>query len=153
MMISKEFVTQAAADLYEETLEIRRHLHEHPELSFHEVATSAYVEEKLKALGIPYQKGYATHGIAAMIDSGKAGRTVVLRADMDALPIEEDASHAVCSKNKGVMHACGHDMHTASLLTTAKILSNMKDQFCGRVMLVFQPGEECFPGSMASSPT
>ncbi len=146
MMISKDFVTQAAADLYEETLEIRRHLHEHPELSFHEVATSAYVEEILKALGIPYQKGYATHGIAAMIDSGKAGRTIVLRADMDALPIEEDASHAVCSKNKGVMHACGHDMHTASLLTTAKILSNMKDQFCGRVMLVFQPGEECFPG-------
>ena len=148
----KEKILSASADLFGETVEMRRHLHRHPELSFHETATSAYVEERLAAMGITYKKGYgafggeAGHGIVGIIEGGRPGRTIGLRADMDALPIEEAEDHEVRSESAGVMHACGHDMHTASLLTTCKILQQNRSELPGRYIVVFQPGEESWPG-------
>lgn len=148
----KDKILKAAADLFDETVAMRRHLHRHPELSFHESATSAYVAERLREIGIPFKTGFgsfggeAGHGIVGLIEGGKPGRTVGLRADMDALPITEDASHEVRSQNEGVMHACGHDLHTASLLTACKILWQMRHELHGRFVVIFQPGEESWPG-------
>ncbi len=148
----KDKILKAAADLFDETVAIRRHLHRHPELSFHEAATSAYVAERLRKIGIPIKTGFGSfggeegHGIVGLIEGGKPGRTVGLRADMDALPITEDASHEVRSQNEGVMHACGHDLHTASLLTVCKILWQMRHELSGRFVVIFQPGEESWPG-------
>ncbi len=144
--MNKESILNEAAELYAETIKIRNYLHEHPELSFHEENTSAFVAERLKEIGIPIRTGFAKYGIVGLIECGNPGKTVALRADMDALPIEEDASHVPCSKNKGVMHACGHDLHTASLLTTAKILFRHRNELKGRILLIFQPGEETWPG-------
>lgn len=146
LMISKEEILGAADALYEQTVGLRRHLHRHPERSFCERETSHFVQERLRALGIPFRTGYAEHGVAAFVDGVGEGPTVVLRADMDALPITEDPKHECCSENEGVMHACGHDFHTASLLAVAQILAERRDKFRGRVMLVFQPGEESDPG-------
>lgn len=148
----KDKILKAAADLFDETVAMRRHLHRHPELSFHESATSAYVAERLREIGIPFKTGFgsfgeeAGHGIVGLIEGGKPGRTVGLRADMDALPITEDASHEVRSQNECVMHACGHDLHTASLLTACKILWQMRHELRGRFVVIFQPGEESWPG-------
>ncbi len=148
----KEDFLKAADSLFDETVATRRHLHSHPELSFHEAATSAYVADKLREIGIPFKTGFgafggeAGHGIVGLIECGKPGRTVGLRADMDALPITEDESHEVRSLNEGVMHACGHDLHTASLLTVCKILWQMRHELQGRFVVIFQPGEESWPG-------
>ncbi len=148
----KEDFLKAADSLFDETVVTRRHLHRHPELSFHEAATSAYVADKLREIGIPFKTGFgafggeAGHGIVGLIECGKPGRTVGLRADMDALPITEDESHEVRSLNEGVMHACGHDLHTASLLTVCKILWQMRHELHGRFVVIFQPGEESWPG-------
>lgn len=137
----------ALADgVFEYVKRVRRDLHEHPEVSFHEEWTSAYVERQLRAMGISYQKGFAQYGIRAIIEADAPGETVVLRADMDALPIEEDKSHQVCSTIDGVMHACGHDMHTAILLGVAQILIDNRKSWSGRVVLLFQPSEEVWPG-------
>ena len=126
------------------TLEDRRHLHAHPELSFEEEATVGYVAERLDALDIPYRRVAGT-GLVAEIRGG-AGPTVALRADLDALPIQEANEVPYRSQNPGVMHACGHDVHTASLLGAARILQQTRDQFNGTVRLLFQPGEEKLPG-------
>ncbi|MEX2231893.1 MAG: M20 family metallopeptidase [Cyclobacteriaceae bacterium] len=130
-----------------EVIESRRHLHANPELSYQEYNTAKFVAEKLQSFGIKVKEGVATTGLIAEIE-GKDPRkkSVALRADMDALPISEENNVPYRSKISGVMHACGHDVHTASLLGTARILNSVKDQFEGTVRLLFQPGEEKNPG-------
>lgn len=130
-----------------EIIESRRHLHEHPELSYQEYNTAEYVAAKLESFGISVKKGVATTGLIAEIAGKDAGKkSIALRADMDALPISEANDVPYKSTVPGVMHACGHDVHTASLLGTAKILNAVKDSFQGTVRLLFQPGEEKNPG-------
>jgi amidohydrolase len=130
-----------------EVIELRRYLHANPELSYQEFNTAKYVAGQLKNFGLSPKEGIATTGVAVEI-AGKnpAKKTVALRADMDALPIHEANDVPYKSKVPGVMHACGHDVHTSSLLGTAKILHAIKDQFEGTVRLIFQPGEEKNPG-------
>lgn len=128
-------------------IEYRRHIHANPELSFEEEKTAAFVSEKLTQMGIEHKTGIAKHGILAVIKGGKGlGKTIALRADMDALPVTEDNNLPYKSKNNGVMHACGHDIHTACLLGAAKIINSLKDEIKGTVLFVFQPGEEKIPG-------
>jgi amidohydrolase len=142
----KEKILQLAKQYAPETIEIRRHLHAHPELSYKEFETSAFVQERLKELGIPYEIK-ATTGVVGLI-KGKnpAKRVIALRADMDALPIKEENSVSYKSRNEGVMHACGHDAHTSILLGASKILQELKSEWEGTVKLIFQPGEERNPG-------
>lgn len=129
-----------------EFIDIRRHLHANPELSYQEFETSLFVQGKLKEFGIPFEIK-ATTGVTGLI-KGKnpESRIIALRADMDALPIKEENDIPYKSKNEGVMHACGHDVHTTCLLGAAKILSELKDEWEGTVKLIFQPGEEKNPG-------
>ncbi len=128
-------------------IDIRRHLHAHPELSFQEYQTAKYVAEKLKSFGITPTEGVADTGLVALIEGKNPQKKVVaLRADMDALPIQEANEVPYKSTAPGVMHACGHDVHTSSLLGTAYVLSQLKDHFEGSVKLIFQPGEEKIPG-------
>ncbi|MET4108657.1 M20 family metallopeptidase [Hymenobacter sp. UYP22] len=138
----KTLAAEAAAD----TVALRQHLHAHPELSFQEHNTVAYVTAQLHKLGLPTQPIAGT-GVVALIEGRNPGRrTVALRADMDALPITEQNEVPYKSTNPGVMHACGHDVHTASLLGVARILVALKEEFEGTVKLMFQPGEELLPG-------
>lgn len=142
----KEKIQLLAAEIHEETISLRRHLHRHPELSFEEYQTSAFVRSKLDELGIPYRP-MANTGIVAEIKGDlPSDQIIALRADMDALPITEVAGREYGSQNPGVMHACGHDAHTSSLLGTAKILQALKKEFGGTIRLIFQPGEEKLPG-------
>ncbi len=142
----KEQIQELSQKIFGDVVNNRRHLHANPELSFHEIATSAYVASKLDALGIPYVR-MADNGIVGLLSGSKPSNQVVaLRADMDALPIIEANDVPYKSTNTGVMHACGHDVHTSSLLGTATILSSMKDQFGGTVKFIFQPAEEKLPG-------
>ncbi len=142
----KERIQQLAASVLDETIQTRRHLHAHPELSFHEHETVAFVAAKLDELGIAYQP-MANTGLVALIKGDKpSDQVVALRADMDALPIEEANEVSYKSTKPGVMHACGHDAHTASLLGTASILNQLKSEFGGTVKLIFQPAEEVLPG-------
>ncbi|MBK9291520.1 MAG: amidohydrolase [Bacteroidetes bacterium] len=138
---------QMADGLTETIVKHRRHLHRFPELSFGEVKTAAYIAEVLGRLGIPYQTSIAGHGVVAYIrgEAGK-GRCIALRADMDALPIEEKNATPYASVHKGVMHACGHDAHMAMLLGAADLLSSHRSAFSGTVKLIFQPAEEQLPG-------
>ena len=140
-------IKEKAASYKEEVIAIRRHLHQNPELSFEEYNTSKYVCAKLDEFGIEYQSGIVKTGIVGLIKGNNPGSKVVaLRADLDALPILEENNVPYKSVNEGVMHACGHDVHTSSLLGVAKILNEVKDQFNGTVKLIFQPGEERLPG-------
>ncbi|PSL44212.1 amidohydrolase [Chitinophaga niastensis] len=143
----KEKIRQLASELQGETITHRRHLHANPELSYKEFQTAAFVEGKLQALNIPFER-MADTGIVALLQGSRAAsdKVVALRADMDALPIYELNEVDYKSRNEGVMHACGHDVHTASLLTTAAILSRMKNEFAGTVKFIFQPAEEVIPG-------
>ena len=128
--------------------EWRRHLHANPELSLQETATAAFVAERLTELGVPFVTGVGGNGIVATISRGQSNRNVGLRADMDALPIEERTGVAYASTRPGVMHACGHDGHTASLLGAAALLSR-EEGWTGTVQLVFQPAEEGYGGARA----
>jgi len=129
-----------------EFIEVRRHLHANPELSYQEFETSNFIQSKLKELGIPFEIKAGT-GVVGLIKGKNPGsRIIALRADMDALPIREENDVPYKSKNEGVMHACGHDVHTTCLLGAAKILDELKDQWEGTVKLIFQPGEEKNPG-------
>ncbi len=140
-------IKSLASAYKEEVISFRRHLHAHPELSFKEFETATFVANKLKEFGITEIESKATTGWSALI-KGKnpEKRVVALRADMDALPIIEANEVPYKSQNPGVMHACGHDAHTASLLGAAKILNEVRDQFEGTIKLIFQPGEEIIPG-------
>ncbi|MFP4061026.1 MAG: M20 family metallopeptidase [Bacteroidales bacterium] len=144
----KERILTLARDYNNDNISIRRHLHMYPELSFREFETSAYILGRLKEYGIPFQKGFVKTGIIGIIEGrkGNGEKTVALRADMDGLPIREQNYVPYKSKNDGVMHACGHDAHTACLLTAGRILNDLKDHIEGRILLIFQPGEEKLPG-------
>lgn len=129
-----------------EFIEVRRHLHANPELSYQEFETSGFVQKKLEEFGIPFEIK-ATTGVVGLIHGrNPKGRVVALRADMDALPIKEENDIPYRSKNEGVMHACGHDVHTTCLLGAAKILHETRSDWEGTVKLIFQPGEEKNPG-------
>lgn len=170
----KEKIKELSEKYLPEVIQIRRHLHAHPELSFEEYNTSKFIASKLKEYGIPFRDGIVKTGIVALIKGSltpsegvlsdhpplpsaerrspstladkERGRCIALRADMDALPITEANEVEYRSKNAGVMHACGHDVHTSALLGVAKILSLLKKEFSGTVKLIFQPGEEKAPG-------
>jgi len=142
----KNRIQELAASVLESTIQNRRHLHAHPELSFQEHKTVAFVAAKLDELGIAY-KPMANTGLVALITGDKpSDQVVALRADMDALPIQEANEVVYKSTQAGVMHACGHDAHTASLLGTASILQELKAEFGGTIKLIFQPAEELLPG-------
>lgn len=124
----------------------RRWLHQHPELSFHEKETSEYIFNHYKNKKVKVERNIGGYGIKVTIDSGKPGKTVAIRADFDAIPITEETGLEYASVNKGVMHACGHDAHTAYMLTLADCLIEMKDDFNGKVIVIHQPAEEMPPG-------
>jgi amidohydrolase len=145
--INPERIKSMAFAQKEELIAIRRHLHANPELSFKEHKTSAYISKILKEIGIPHQNGIVETGIVGLIHGkNPEKRSLALRADIDALPIEENNEVPYRSKNKGVMHACGHDVHTTSLLGAARILYALREEFEGTIKLIFQPGEEKLPG-------
>ncbi|RYY99369.1 MAG: amidohydrolase [Chitinophagaceae bacterium] len=142
----KDSIRAKASEYAPDFIKIRRHLHAHPELSYQEFETSAYVQARLRDWGIPFEL-MATTGVVGLIEGRNPGsRTVALRADMDALPIEEQNDVPYKSTRPGVMHACGHDVHTTCLLGAARILSETKNDWEGTVKLIFQPGEERNPG-------
>ena len=139
-------IKDLAKQYADEFIEVRHHLHIHPELSYKEFETSAYIQQKLTALNIPFEVKATTGVIGLLKGKNPDKRVVALRADMDALPITEENDVPYKSVNEGVMHACGHDVHTSCLLGAAKILSSLKHEWEGTVKLIFQPGEERNPG-------
>lgn len=142
----KEKIKLIASEIYSSVVAKRQHLHAHPELSYEEYETSKYVKEELHKLGIPFTE-IANTGILGIIKGDLASdKVIALRADMDALPITEANDVPYKSTNPGVMHACGHDVHTSSLLGTAEILTRLKSEFGGTIKLMFQPAEEKLPG-------
>lgn len=145
--MNKEKIKQLAADYHKEVVAMRRHLHKNPELSFKEFNTSKFIWDKLEETGISKKQKMADTGIVALIEGeNPAKKTIALRGDMDALPITETNNVDYKSQNNGVMHACGHDVHTSSLLGVGKILNEIKNDFEGTIKLIFQPGEEKLPG-------
>jgi amidohydrolase len=143
----KDKIKERVVSYHEGTVAIRRHLHAHPELSFQEKETARYISEQLTAFGVSHETGIADTGVVALIKGRNPDKKVIaLRADIDALPITEANDVPYKSKNVGVMHACGHDVHTTSLLGAARVLQELKDEFEGTVKLIFQPGEEKLPG-------
>ncbi|MDX1618283.1 MAG: amidohydrolase [Balneolaceae bacterium] len=143
-----EQIRSGAEDHFTEMVEIRRHLHRHPELSFEEYETTEFIAEKLEALGIRVDRPAET-GCVGVLEGGRASdRVVALRADIDALPIQEEGEHKseFLSEKEGVAHCCGHDSHTANLIGAAKILNGLKDEIEGTILLIFQAGEEKLPG-------
>lgn len=141
------FIRERSHAATEEVIRLRRHLHANPELSYQEYQTSKFIADTLRSYGLQPTEGVAGTGVVAVIEGkNPTSRLVALRADIDALPIQEVNTCSYKSKNAGVMHACGHDVHTASLLGTAKLLQAARDQFSGSVRLIFQPGEEKNPG-------
>jgi amidohydrolase len=147
MALLKEKIKSLALEYAPYFINIRHHLHANPELSYQEFQTAAYVQERLAEFGITNQKVMGRTGVIALIEGrNPKKRTIALRADMDALPIDEENTVHYRSKNKGVMHACGHDVHTTCLLGASRILNELKDEWDGTVKLIFQPGEEKNPG-------
>ena len=142
----KEKIKILAKEFAPALINIRRHLHANPELSYQEFATSQYVQEQLRTLGIPFEIKATTGILATIKGKNPDTKVIALRADMDALPILEENDVPYRSVNDGVMHACGHDVHTTVLLGAARILYNLRDEWEGTIQLIFQPGEERNPG-------
>jgi amidohydrolase len=142
----KETIRNEANRMEDIVIGYRRHLHAYPELSFKEYETSAFIKARLDELAIPWQSMAGTGVVGLVKGERPSDKVIALRADMDALPITEANAVDYASKNKGVMHACGHDAHTSSLLGVASILQSIKHQFGGTVKLIFQPAEELLPG-------
>ena len=142
-------VEQSASRWSDELVALRRALHEHPELAFEERETSQRAQHFLERLGIRCRTGFAKTGIVAVLEGAKPGPTVAIRADMDALPIDEPRGLPFASKVPGKMHACGHDAHTAIALGVAAVLSELRAELAGRAMFIFQPGEETLSGARA----
>ena len=144
---------QQAKELEQKTIEWRRHFHQYPELSNRETKTAAYIAEQLESLGLKVQTGIAKTGVVGLLETGKPGPVIALRADIDALPVTERNSLPFASKEittfngqqTGVMHACGHDSHISILMTVAEILSKNKSELKGIVKFIFQPAEEGAP--------
>lgn len=142
----KEEIMQLAKNIHQTVINNRRHLHAHPELSFKEYNTSAFVKARLDEMGISW-KAIANTGVVAIVKGAlPSDKVIALRADMDALPVTEANEAEYASQHEGIMHACGHDAHTSSLLGTAHILQSVKNKFGGTVKLIFQPAEEKLPG-------
>ncbi len=145
MLIDK--VKKLAKQYHKDTIQIRRHLHQYPELSFQEKETGRFIAAKLSEYGIDHEHGIAENGVVGLIKGREPDSNVIaLRADIDALPIMEANDVEYKSRNDGIMHACGHDVHTSSLLGAARILNELKSEFEGTVKLIFQPAEEKLPG-------
>lgn len=145
----KKYIQEKSKEIFEKIVGIRKHLHQYPELSYQEHQTMDFIASKLDEIGIPYEKGVAGTGIVGLIKNNKHTSTtkcIGLRADIDALPIHEENETDYKSKNEGVMHACGHDVHSSILIGVAEILNQVKDQLPYMVKLIFQPGEEKNPG-------
>lgn len=132
--------------LYDEMVEMRRYLHQYPELSFHEVKTAEFIQEQYKLLDIPFQANVGGNGVVATLQGAKPGKTVALRADFDGLPIQDEKDVAYKSLNDGVMHACAHDGHTTTLLAVAKVLKKYQHDLAGSVVFIHQHAEEVAPG-------
>ncbi len=137
-LITPEFIN--------EIVSLRRHLHQHPELSFGEHHTSAFIRKQLESWGISFRYPIVETGLVATIKGSGPGRRVAVRADMDALPIQENSELEFESENRGVMHACGHDIHMASMLGAIRVVDQLKAHFKGELLFIFQPGEEKLPG-------
>ena len=144
--MNNEFIKKECENTFEEIVKIRRELHRFPEMGNSEFRTTKIIMNCLDKWGVKYERLLET-GVVATVEGAKGGKTVALRADIDALPIEEKTELPFSSQNEGRMHACGHDIHTAVLLGTAKILSENKDKFCGKVKLIFEPDEELLGGA------
>lgn len=145
----KQRIQELAIEQHEQVIATRRHIHAHPELSYEEKETAALVAKRLESFGIEVTANFAGHGVVGILTGEGVGAdapTIALRADMDALPILEANEVPYKSTNPGVMHACGHDVHTSSLLGTASILSQLKAHIPGKIKFIFQPAEEKFPG-------
>lgn len=142
----KNKIQQYSKSLLSEIVAYRRYIHENPELSFKEEKTAQYITSILDKYKIKYQKNIAGFGIVGEIQGKKPGKVIYLRGDMDALPITEETNASYCSKEVGVMHACGHDVHTASLIGSLIILNQLKEDFNGTIRFIFQPAEEKLPG-------
>ena len=142
----KEKIIYLTNRYYDEIVQIRRFIHKNPELSYYENETSAYIEKMLQEYGVNYKKGFVNTGIIAWLQGEKPGPVIGLRAELDALPITENNQVSYKSKRNGIMHACGHDAHLAMLLGTIKILKELKKDFPGTVLFIFQPAEELVPG-------
>lgn len=142
----KQTIKDLSEEYFEEVKEVRRHLHANPELSFEEHNTASFIENKLKEFGIEKIERVATTGVTFCLEGNTTGKTIALRADTDALPILEENDVPYKSNHEGVMHACGHDVHTASLLGAVKILNEIRDKWEGTIKFIFQPAEEKSPG-------
>ncbi|MDD2529740.1 MAG: M20 family metallopeptidase [Bacteroidales bacterium] len=143
----KERVGQLANKYYDEVVAYRRHFHKYPELSNQEAKTSEFICSQLDLWGVEYKKNIGGYGIYGFVNGKNPNKsTIAFRADMDALPIKEETNLPFISTNEGVMHACGHDLHMASLLGTIRIMKELENEFEGRVMFIFQPSEETYPG-------
>ncbi len=142
----KERIQQLAHQYHPEFITVRHHLHSHPELSYKEFETSKYIQQHLQQSGIPFEIKAGTGVIGLLKGKNPDKRVIALRADMDALPITEANTVSYKSINEGIMHACGHDVHTTCLLGAAKILNELKNEWEGTIKLIFQPGEEKNPG-------
>ncbi|NTE03519.1 amidohydrolase [Agrobacterium tumefaciens] len=142
----KDKIKDLAATIFNDVVGYRQHLHANPELSYHEFGTSAFVKEKLTQWGIEFASCANTGVVALLKGDLPSDQVIALRGDMDALPITEISDKPYASKNPGVMHACGHDVHTSSLLGTAYILNQLKGEFAGTIKFIFQPAEELLPG-------
>jgi len=146
-MLPVSAISQKAKELFPYLLEVRRHLHQHPELSFKETETANFISAQLTKHGIEHKTGVAGTGIVALIKGKNPDKKcILLRGDMDALPITEKNEVSYKSKHEGVMHACGHDVHSTCVLGAAIILNGLKENFEGSVKIIFQPGEELLPG-------
>lgn len=143
-------IHQSLDELYPEMVEIRRYLHQYPEVSFEEFKTAQYIADFYEELGIPYEKNIGGNGVIATLKGGKPGKTVALRADFDALAIQDEKDVPYKSKNPGVMHACGHDGHTATLLVLAKVMKKYQDELEGTIVFLHQHAEEETPGGAIS---
>lgn len=151
MKANKEHIAHLTKEIFQKLVSWRQYLHQNPELSFQEYKTAQFVSEILEEHQIEHQKGIASTGIVALIKGKNPElRCIALRADMDALPIQELGNKLYQSKNEGVMHACGHDFHTTSLLGVALVLNQLKEQFEGSIKLIFQPSEEKLPSGAAA---
>jgi amidohydrolase len=139
---------EAARVLADTVIADRRTIHRHPELAYQEQETAALVASRLRQLSIPARTGVAGTGVVGLIEGRRPGRTVLLRADMDALPIQEEPNRDYASRRPGVMHACGHDAHTAILLAVSQLLAEHRDEILGNVKLMFQPAEEGGAGAL-----
>lgn len=141
-----EKIKNISSQIFPTMVTLRRELHQRPELAFNEHKTSERIAKELKKIGIGFKKCIAKTGVVGVLNKEKKGKTVALRADMDALPVVEQTNFPYKSKNKGVMHACGHDVHMACLIGAAEILTRLKDEVPGKVKFIFQPSEEVTPG-------